>query len=84
MSLAFVTNYINNRGDHLGKEATMFSSPVAVADESASNALRYSLMATVIACLLIVEFMALGGVFDGLSGLADAPSCGLTSFGQDV
>ena len=67
----------------------MFSSSVAVADESGSNALRYSVMATVIACLLIVEFMALGGVLDGLSDLAvfgttDAPSCGLTSFGQDV
>ncbi len=67
----------------------MFSSSVAVADESGSNVLRYAVMATVIAFLLIVEFMALGGVLDGLSDLAvfgttDAPSCGLTSFGQDV
>ena len=67
----------------------MFSSPVAVADESGSDALRYGVIATVIADLLIVEFMALGGVLDGLSGLAvfdatEAPSCGLTSFGQDL
>jgi hypothetical protein len=46
-------------------------------------------MATVIALLLVVEFMALGGVLEGLSNVAvfgttDAPSCGLTSFGQDV
>ena len=67
----------------------MFSSSVAVADESGSNVLCYAVMATVIACLLVVEFMALGGVLDGLSDLAvfgttDAPSCGLTSFGRDV
>ncbi len=67
----------------------MFSSSVAVADESGSNVLCYAVMATVIAFLLIVEFMALGGVLDGLSDLAvfgttDAPSCGLTSFGRDV
>ena len=64
----------------------MFSSAVAVADESVSKALLYSVMAAVIACLLIVEFMVLGGMLDGLSDLAlfDAPSCGLTSFGQDV
>ena len=67
----------------------MFSSPVAVADENGSDALRYDVIATVIAGLLIVEFMALGGTLDGLSGLAvfgmtDAPSCGLTSFGQDI
>ncbi len=67
----------------------MFSSSVADADESGSNVLCYAVMATVIACILVVEFMALGGVLDGLSDLAvfgttDAPSCGLTSFGQDV
>ena len=67
----------------------MFSSSVAVADESGSNVLCYAVMATVIAFLLVVEFMALGGVLEGLSDLAvfgttDAPSCGLTSFGQDV
>ncbi len=67
----------------------MFSSSVAVADESRSNVLCYAVMATVIAFLLIVEFMALGGVLEGLSNMAvfatiDAPSCGLTSFGQDV
>ncbi len=67
----------------------MFSSSVAVADESGSNVLCYAVMAIVIACLLVVEFMALGGVLDGLSDLAvfgttDAPSCGLTSFGRDV
>ncbi len=67
----------------------MFSSSVAVADESGSNVLCYAVMATVIACLLVVEVMALGGVRDGLSdravfGTTDAPSCGLTSFGQDV
>ncbi|MCH8092537.1 MAG: hypothetical protein IID53_03565 [Proteobacteria bacterium] len=67
----------------------MFSSSVAVADESGSNVLCYAVMATVIASLLIVEFMALGGVLEGLSIVAlfdmiDAPSCGLTSFGQDV
>ena len=67
----------------------MFSSSVAVADESGSNVLCYAVMATVIALLLVVEFMALGGVLDGLSDLAvfgttDAPSCGLTSFGRDV
>ena len=44
----------------------MFSSSVAVADESGSNVLCYAVMATVIACLLVVEFMALGGVLDGL------------------
>ena len=67
----------------------MFSSSVAVVDESGSNVLCYAVMATVIAFLLIVEFMALGGVLEGLSNIAvfdmiDAPSCGLTSFGQDV
>ncbi len=67
----------------------MFSSPVAVADESGSDALRYSVIAMMIACFLIVEFMALGGVLDGLSskavfGTTDSPSCGLTSFGQDL
>jgi hypothetical protein len=64
----------------------MFSSSVAVADESVSKALLYSVIATMIACLLIVEFMVLGGVLDGLSDLTlfDAPSCGLTSFGQDL
>ncbi len=67
----------------------MFSSSVAVADESGSNVLCYAVMATVIAFLLIVEFMVLGGGLEGLSNMAvfgsiDAPSCGLTSFGQDV
>lgn len=67
----------------------MFSSPVAIADESGSDMLRYGVIAMMIACFLIVEFMALGGVLDGLSslamfGAADAPSCGLTSFGQDL
>ena len=67
----------------------MFSSSVAVADESGSNVLCYAVMATVIAFLLVVEFMALGGVLEGLSNVAvfgttDAPSCGLTSFGPDV
>ncbi len=67
----------------------MYSSSVAVADESGSNGLCYGVIATVIAFLLIVEFMALGGGLEGLSNLAvfgsiDAPSCGLTSFGQDV
>ena len=67
----------------------MFSSSVAVADDSRSNVLCYSVIATLIAFLLIVEFMVLGGGLDGLSSMAvfgsiDAPSCGLTSFGQDV
>ncbi len=51
--------------------------------------LCYGVIASVIAFLLIVEFMALGGGIEGLSNVAvfgttDAPSCGLTSFGQDV
>ncbi len=67
----------------------MFSSSVAVADESGSNVLCYAVMATVIAFLLIVEFMALGGVLDGLSNIGvfrmiEGPSCGLTSYGQDL
>lgn len=54
-----------------------------------SNTLRYSIIAAVVGCLLLVEVMALGGVLDGLANIGvfrmiEGPSCGLTSFGQDV
>ena len=54
-----------------------------------SNTLRYSIIATVVGCLLVVEVMALGGVLEGLSNIGvfrmiEGPSCGLTSFGQDL
>ncbi len=54
-----------------------------------SNTLRYSVIATVIGSLLVVEVMALGGVLEGLSNIGvfrmiEGPSCGLTSFGQDL
>ncbi len=54
-----------------------------------TNTLRYSIIATVVGFLLVVEVMALGGVLEGLSNIGvfrmvDGPSCGLTSFGQDL
>ncbi len=54
-----------------------------------TNTLRYSIIATVVGFLLLVEVMALGGVLDGLSNIGvfrmiEGPSCGPTSFGQDV
>ncbi len=54
-----------------------------------TNTLRYSIIATVVGFLLLIEVMALGGVLEGLSNIGvlraiDAPSCGLTTFGQDV
>ena len=54
-----------------------------------TNTLRYSIIATVVGFLLLAEVMALGGVLDGLSNIGvfriiEGPSCGLTSFGQDV
>ena len=57
--------------------------------KSETNTLRYSVIATVVGFLLVVEVMALGGVLDGLSNIGvfrmiEGPSCGLTSFGQDL
>ena len=54
-----------------------------------TNTLRYGIIATVVGFLLVVEVMALGGVLDGLSNIGvfrmiEGPSCGLTSFGQDL
>ena len=54
-----------------------------------TNTLRYSIIATVVGFLLVIEVMALGGVLEGLSNIGvfrmiEGPSCGLTSFGQDV
>ena len=58
-------------------------------EEDETNTLRYSIIATVVGFLLLIEVMALGGVLEGLSnigvfGMIEGPSCGLTSFGQDV
>ena len=54
-----------------------------------TNTLRYSIIATVVGLLLTAEVMALGGVLDCLSNIGvfrmiEGPSCGLTSFGQDL
>ncbi len=54
-----------------------------------TNTLRYSIIATVVGFLLLIEVMALGDVLEGLSNIGvfrmiEGPSCGLTSFGQDV
>ena len=54
-----------------------------------TNTLRYGIIATVVGFLLLIEVMALGGVLEGLSNIGvfrmiEGPSCGLTSFGQDV
>ncbi len=54
-----------------------------------TNTLRYSIIATVVGFLLLIEVMALDGVLEGLSNIGvfrmiEGPSCGLTSFGQDL
>ncbi len=54
-----------------------------------SSTVRYSVIATVVGFLLVVEVMALGGVLEGLSNIGvfrmiEGPSCGLTGFGQDL